>query len=198
MTRRPRLQHGTILRMSEPRRPIPDPGFAGDDGAADPALVAALRAYAAAPGDPAAHIAVLDALTRARVLVPVVAVLGEAEHAGDGLAREKTSDMATVLLTGNDGRRALVAFTGLSGLDAWRADARPVPVTAVDAARSAVAEGAEALVLDVAGPTPYAVEGTALERLARGWTLAVTAEGPAWVESTEPPGPVGPPGASQE
>ena len=122
----------------------------------------------------------LLALPAARVLVPVVAVLGEVEVDDRGLAHDKTSDMATALLTGQDGRQALLAFTGLDTLAAWRADARPVPVSASVAAQSAIQEGAAALVLDVAGPTTYAVEGDVLDALARGWTLVRTAQGLAW------------------
>ena len=92
-------------------------------------------------------------------------------------------EMATVLLTGRDGRQALLAFTGLDSLAAWQADARPVPVGARDAARSALEEQAAALLLDVAGPTPYAVEGEALQGLARGWSVVQTADGPAWAAS---------------
>jgi hypothetical protein len=159
-------------------RRIPDPGFAGDDGSADAGLRAALAAYAT---DQARQVDVLLALPSARLLVPVVAVLGEAEVDEAGLAHDKTSDMATALLTGRDGRQALLAFTGLDTLAAWRSDARPVPVTTALAARSALQEGAAALVIDVAGPTTYAVEGEVLDALARGWTLARTERGLAWV-----------------
>ena len=61
------------------------------------------------------HAATLAVLQRARLLVPVVAVLGEVEHDEQGLAHDKTSDMATVLMTGRDGRSALLAFTGHRG-----------------------------------------------------------------------------------
>jgi hypothetical protein len=159
-------------------RRIPDPGFAGDDGSSDPALRAALAAYAA---DPGRQIDVLLALQTARLLVPVVAVLGEVEVDEHGLAHDKVSDMATALLTGRDGRQALLAFTGLDTLAAWRADARPVPVTTGLAARSALQEGAAALVLDIAGPTTYAVDGEVLDALARGWTLVPVDGGLAWV-----------------
>ena len=168
-------------------RTIPDPGFAGDTGQVDPELAAALTAYDAAPDDPDATRAVLARLAQTRLLVPVVAVLGEVEHDEQGLAHDKTSDMATALLTGRDGRQALLAFTGLDTLAAWRPDARPVPVTAAVAARSAIQEGAAALVLDLAGPTSYAVEGQALEGLARGWALVRTDGGLAWTEPS--PGP---------
>jgi hypothetical protein len=166
---------------SEPvGRHIPDPGFAGDDGGSDPALAAALAAY---DGQPGPHLEVFLALQSTRLLVPVVAVLGEVEHDEAGLAHDKTSDMATALLTGEDGRQALLAFTGLESLGRWRADARPVPVSATLAARSALQEGAAALLVDVAGPTTYALEGHLLEGLARGWPLVVTDDGVvAWLE----------------
>ena len=85
-------------------------GAPDDTGAADPALTAALAAYAA---DPAREPEVLAALADARLLVPVVAELGESETGPDGLVRDKSSDMATVLMRGPDGRLALLAFTGL-------------------------------------------------------------------------------------
>ncbi len=70
-------------------------------------------------------------------------MLGEVEVDEHGLAHDKSSDMAAVLLTGRDGRRALLAFTGLEPLARWRPDARPVPVTARDAARAALADDAD-------------------------------------------------------
>lgn len=140
--------------------------YVDDDGAADPALARALGH----DGSPAAsYPEILAALTDARVLVPVVAVLGEVEHGPDGLARDKTSDMAAVLLTGADGRTALMAFTSTETLVGWDPDARPVPVAAQLAAATAVQEGADALLLDVAGPAQFVVEGDDLRRLAAGW-----------------------------
>ncbi|WP_261989055.1 SseB family protein, partial [Streptomyces sp. wa22] len=53
---------------------IPDPGFSDDDGTASPELTAALAAWAE---DRTAVGPVLAALRDARLLVPVVAVLGE-------------------------------------------------------------------------------------------------------------------------
>lgn len=162
-------------------RDIPDPGFAGDAGTADPAVAATLAAYAADEGRYAEALAALQA---SRLLVPVVAVLGEVEHDREGLAHDKTSDMATVLLTGNDGRQALLAFTGTGSLARWDPQARPVPVTAAVAARSAVQEGAAALLVDVAGPASFVVEGEDLVRLAAGWVLGRVGEGWAWIGST--------------
>ncbi len=156
-------------------RDIPDPGFAGDDGRADPGLLALL---AAADGDPGPALA---ALGTARLLVPVTAVAGEVETGPDGLAREKDSDMAVVMMRGRDGRVALLAFSGTETLTRWDPTARPVPVTGRTAARAALDDGAQALVLDVAGPTSYAVTGEDLRGLAEGWRPVRVGAGHGWI-----------------
>ncbi|MCL2543041.1 MAG: SseB family protein [Nocardioidaceae bacterium] len=143
--------------------------YVDDTGAADPGLLAALQRYAAEPTHPDGYPGVLQALAAARLLVPVVAVLGESEVGEDGLERDKSSDMAAVLLTGADGRMALLAFTSTASLTGWDPDARPVPVAAHLAAATAVQEGASALVVDLAGPATFVVEGEDLHRLASGW-----------------------------
>ena len=146
-------------------RHIPDPGFAGDPGDAAPALAAALTSYAAGSGS---YVEALAALRTSRLLVPVVAVLGESEVDERGLTREKTSDMASVLLQGADGRMALLAFSGTAALRAWDPEARPVPVTARTAAQAALQDDAAAIVVDVAGPATFVVEGEDLRGLAHG------------------------------
>lgn len=159
-------------------RVIPDPGFAGDDGAAAPELMAALSAW---EQDPTSYPEALAALQRSRLLVPVIAILGEVEYDDAGLAREKDSDMATVLVQGADGRLALLAFSGTAALTGWDPRARPVPVTAQVAARSAVQDGAVALVIDLAGPVRFVVEDDDLRGLAEGWTLVRVPGGTAWI-----------------
>ena len=149
----------------EPSRVIPDPGFGDDDGSADPTLTAALASYAAGAtglGE------VLVALQDARLLVPVVAVLGEVATDERGLARDKSSDMAAVLVARPDGRRGLLAFSGQEAMRRWNPEARPVPVAARLAAQAAVQE-ADALVVDLAGPASAAVSRDDLRALAAGW-----------------------------
>lgn len=158
-------------------RRLPDPGFAGDDGAADPQVAAAFSDYAVTR-QPAPALA---ALCGARLLVPVVALPGEVETAADGLDRDKTADVAAVLMQGRDGRRALLAFTSLDTLTAWNAHARPVPVSTADAARAATAEGAAALVIDVAGPVRFVIETADLTELAAGHVIRRTSAGYAWL-----------------
>lgn len=150
-------------------RAIPDPGFAGDDGRADPELAAALEVFDRDPD--ATYAATLAVVQDARLLVPVLAVsMAGDTGAGDG---EGTVDMATVLMRGRDGRAALLAFTGTEALRRWDPSARPVPVSVPTTAASALQDGADALVLDVAGPVRFVVEGADLGRLAAGERLVL-------------------------
>lgn len=167
-------------------RSIPDPGFAGDDGGVAPVVAAALAAYDAAP-EGEAHLRALAVLQDARVVVAVVAVLGEVELDERGLAHDKTSDMAAVLMTGRDGRTALLAFTGSESLAAWAQSyaggaARPVPVTLRQAAQAALQDDASALLLDVAGPVVFVVEADELAALAAGHRLLAVEYGWGWAQ----------------
>ncbi|TGB13728.1 SseB family protein [Streptomyces sp. MZ04] len=143
---------------------IPDPGFSDDDGSADPRLTSALAAWAE---DRSAHGPVLEALAGARLLVPVVAVLGEVEEDGNGLRREKTSDMAVPTLKAGN-RKALPAFTSTASLALWDPEARPVAVPLHQALAAAAHEQADTIVLDLAGPVPYEINRSALIALSEG------------------------------
>src|SRR5580658_10788509 len=76
--------------------------------------------------------------------------------------------MALPTLIGNDGRKAVIAFTGTLAIKRWRRDARPVPVPAARLWPAVAAEQADAVVIDVAGPVPLVVEGARLTALANG------------------------------
>ncbi|MBO1331741.1 SseB family protein [Streptomyces sp. VRA16 Mangrove soil] len=170
---------------------IPDSGFSDDDGSADPRLAEALAAWSA---DRTAHGPVLEALKGARLLVPVVAVLGEVEEADEeegearhkggggrragGLRREKTSDMAVPTLRAGS-RIALPAFTSTASLALWDPEARPVAVPLHQALQAAAHEKADTVVLDLAGPVPYELTGPALYALAEGRTSADPLRDPA-------------------
>jgi len=146
-------------------RTLAGPRFPGDDGSAGPQVSAALAAYAAGPGS---EHAVLTALDASRLLVPVVALLAAEDQPGPGgLRREKSSEMALPTVIGSDGRAALPAFTSAASLARWRPEARPVPVPAAEVWRSG-ARHASAVVIDIAGPVPFAVDGARLAALAQG------------------------------
>jgi SseB protein N-terminal domain len=154
--------------------------FRGDRGAAEPPVTAALAAYQAGQGS---EQAALTALAASRLLVPVVAVLADGT-AADGTAADgtpakgdKDSEMMLPTLIGRDGRSAVLAFTGVDALARWRPDARPVPAEADRVWRAAVADAC-AVVIDVAGPVPLAIEGARLAALAAGQPVPPPHEDP--------------------
>jgi hypothetical protein len=176
-------EHGGVPPADQPRRDLAAPARPDDDGAADPQVTAALARLARTPDDGAARVEALTALAGTRLLVPVVATADEVVVDEAGLAHDKSSDMATVMLTGADGRLALLAFTGLASLERWDASARPVPVAAPLAAQAALQDGAAALLLDLAGPERLVLEADDLLGLARGWRPALVGDDPVWIGS---------------
>ena len=131
------------------------PAHPDDDGSADPDV----RRCLARLEDP---VLLARRLRSARLLGTVVAV---ADTVGEDGA-DKDSHMAVVSMVGADGRRGLLAFTGIDSLAAWDPTARPVPAAGRDVARAALDEGSAAVVLDVAGPHARVLEGLALVVLA--------------------------------
>jgi hypothetical protein len=168
-----------------------DPAFRADTGEADPEVTAALAAFRAGQGS---EQSALIAVSGTRLLVPVVAMPGDSDPGtGPGVGGDKDSEMATPAIVGQDGRRALPAFTGLHSLLRWQADARPVPVPARSVWQAAAAE-AQAVIIDIAGPVPLAVEGTRLVALASGAPVPALHEDPdvqaavAAAAAAQPPG----------
>ncbi|MCB5293625.1 SseB family protein [Arthrobacter sp. SO3] len=143
--------------------------FEDDDGTADAGYLSALAALAAGNGDEAAVVA---SLATARVFVPILATLAEEGEGASGLHADKQADMALVTLKAPDGRTAMPVFTSAASLAAWHPEARPVAVYAARAALSAVAEGAELLVLDPGSTVTFVVRRPAVWALAqqRDWT----------------------------
>jgi SseB protein N-terminal domain len=169
---------------------IPQPQFPDDDGTADPRVAEALAGFAERR---LGAYSVLAALAGSRLLIPVVAVLTEEEETVDGLRLEKESDMALPTLVGADGRRGVLGFTSLESLARWRPDARPVAVRFREACAAALDEGAAAVVVDVAGPECYPIDGGLLRLLADGGMIAPPHETPAvlaavWAAGEAAPG----------
>lgn len=150
--------------------------FDDDDGAAPPAYTEAIDRLLAGTSD---ETGVLAALAGVRLFVPVVAQLaGEtapddphshADHGHGGGAPEgdKEADMALVTLKAPDGRTALPVFSSVAALAAWHPEARPVAVYAPRAALSAVADGAQLLVIDPGAHFTFVVRRPAMWALAQ-------------------------------
>lgn len=142
----------------------PNP-HAGDDGSADPALQAALTAFAAGTGD---AVAIVEAYRTARLLIPLVAEAGDVGVAPSGLAVDKTQELSIVTVAAPDGRRVLPVFTSVAALSAWDAEARPVPVDGVRTALSAAADDTDLIVVDPASATEHVLRRPAVWAIGQG------------------------------
>jgi hypothetical protein len=138
--------------------------FEDDDGSPDSGYLAAVDQLLSGEADEAAVVA---SLATARVFVPVVAQLAEEAEGVGGLHADKQADMALVTLKAPDGRLAMPVFSSSAALAAWHPEARPVAVYAARAALSAVAEGAELLVVDPGSEVTFVVRRPAVWSLAR-------------------------------
>ncbi len=155
--------------------------FPGDTGAPS-AETRRLIAAAAAEATPLAYLRAVAALCSDRLLVPVVATATRLGETVAGLASEKEAEMSVVTLQAQDGRRALLAFTGLDALQSWQPDARPIPVTVDRTAQTARNENLTAVLIDMAGPHAFVIEGEVLGELAAGHRLVELTDGEfGWV-----------------
>ncbi|MEN2737854.1 SseB family protein [Microbacterium sp. X-17] len=138
---------------------------AGDDGSADPALLAALEVFAAGRGDEAA---VVDAYRDARLLIPLLAQKGEEGIGPTGLAVDKTQELSIVTVAAPDGRAVLPVFTSVATLAAWDPAARPVPAAGVRTALAAAADDTDLIVIDPGSPTEFVIRRPAVWAIGRG------------------------------
>ena len=146
----------------EGRRFEPNP-HAGDDGSADPALLAALTDVRAG-GDPAS---VIDAYRRARLLIPLLAEKGAEGIGAHGLAVDKTQELSIITVAAPDGRRVLPVFTSMAAMTRWDAAARPVPADGVRTAVAAAADDTDLIVIDPGSETEFVVRRPAVWAIAQ-------------------------------
>jgi len=140
---------------------------AGDDGSADPALLAALEAFRAGTGD---AVAVVEAYRAARLLIPLVAEKGDHGVGAHGLEVDKTQELSIVTVAAPDGRKVLPVFTSVTALQTWDAAARPVPADGRRTALAAASEDTELIVIDPASETEFVIRRPAVWAIAQGET----------------------------
>lgn len=156
----------------------PNAAWAGDRGLAD-AQVRATLASAATSGAPDDYLVAVAALCGARLLLPVVA---DGDETGNDPDRH--AEVAAVLMTSASGASGALAFTGLDALQAFDPRARPVPCTLDEVAATAQQAGAAAIVIDVAGPHLFVIEGELIDHLASGRRLVRVEQGWGWLSVT--------------
>ena len=95
--------------------------------------------------------------------------------------------MAAVLITGRDGRTALLAFTGHGRVRAWNPRGPPGPGHVRRGGAVGRAGRRRALLVDVAGPVLFVVEGEDLADLAAGTRLAAGRRGACGLDEASVP-----------
>lgn len=120
-----------------------------DSGVADPRLASALAVY---DGSAATRAQALAALAGARVFVPVTATRTSRQPATQISPRpDAGTELALVSMLSSDGERAVPAFLDPAAMRRWRLEARPVPLRAADLCRTALVDGAAAVIVDPVG-----------------------------------------------
>lgn len=151
----------------------PSSRWSGDQGQADEAVRQVLAEAARADG-PEAYLAAVAGLCGARLLLPIVAEGDDSATAPDP---DRQATMSIPMLRNAAGQQAVLGFTGMDSLRAWQSNARPVPTTLDDVAKTALDAGAQAVVIDVAGPATLVLEPGLLEPLAQGMRLVRLEDG---------------------
>jgi len=143
--------------------------FGDDDGSAPEALLDALAAFRA--GTVGAE-AVVDAVRGSRLLIPLVAELGDSGVTEHGHTVDKSQELAIVTVAGPDGRTVLPVFSSVSALTRWNPAARPVPADGSRVALAAASENTDLVVLDPTSETEFVIRRPALWAIAQRqeWT----------------------------
>ena len=156
--------HGDSAGVPWEGRSFESNPHAGDDGSADPALLAALLRFRAGEGS---QVEVVDAFRSARVLIPLIAEKGEEGIAPSGLAVDKTQELSIVTVAAPDGRRVQPVFSSVEAMQKWDPMARPIPVEALRAALAASAEDTDLIVLDPTSETEFILRRPAVWAIAQ-------------------------------
>lgn len=143
--------------------------WADDDGKANPRLIELIKALhegVARTED------VLNELRNSRVLIPLLANLGEAGEGAHGQIVDKSADLSIVTVETPDGQSGLPVFSSVEAMQRWNKTARPVPTMAAKAALAAASEGNTRMILDPMSETEYVLRRPAIAALAQGlkWT----------------------------
>jgi hypothetical protein len=137
--------------------------FANDDGSARPELIAAIKNFHAS-GDAAE---VFIEFSKSRLLIPLLAELGESELGAHGQTVDKSAELSIVNVETPDGQVGLPVFSSVETMQRWNKVARPVPSDAIRVALAAASEGTTRIILDPGSETEFAFRRAAIAAMAQ-------------------------------
>ena len=135
-----------------------------DDGTAPERLLEALRRFRAGELGQAD---VVDAVRESRLLIPLIAELGDSGHNAHGHLVDKSQELSIVTVAGPDGRTVLPVFTSAEAMQRWNPTARPVPAQAERVAVAAASENTDLVVVDPTADTEFVLRRSALAAIAQ-------------------------------
>ena len=145
--------------------------WANDDGKTPESIANALSATPFVKRD------FIESLRGQRLLVPLIAEIGEAGIGPHGQVVDKSADLAIVAVATPDNKTAIPAFTSVKDMAAWQSDARPVPVPIAKLCLAAVGEGHQRVIVNPATHA-RALRKTELAALAQGLEITDAVSGP--------------------
>jgi hypothetical protein len=137
--------------------------FANDDGSARPELLNAIHEFHET-GDASK---VFSEFSKSRLLIPLLADIGESEEGAHGQTVDKSADLSIVNVETPDGQVGLPVFSSVEAMQRWNGTARPVPSDAIRVALAAASEGTTRIILDPGSETEFAFRRAAIAAMAQ-------------------------------
>jgi hypothetical protein len=138
--------------------------FADDDGKAPPELIQAISKFRA--GEVGAEV-VVDKIRVSRLLVPLLANLGDSEVGAHGQKVDKSAELSIVTVKSPDDQDSLVVFSSVEAMSRWNKTARPVPTDAIRIALAAASQMSTRIVLDPGSESEFVVRRPAIAKIAQ-------------------------------
>ena len=138
--------------------------FADDDGKAPAKLVEAIKKFRA---EEVGAEVVVDQIRVSRLLVPLLANLGESEEGAHGHKVDKSAELSIVTVKSPDDQDSLVVFSSVECMNRWNRESRPVPTDAIRVSLAAASQMSTRIVLDPGSETEFVVRRPAIARIAQ-------------------------------
>ena len=145
-------------------RELEENRFADDDGSAPKEFLNAILGFR---NGELGQAQVVDAIRTSRLLIPLVAHLGESEIGPNGLKVDKSAELSIVTVKSPDDQDALVVFSSVEAMQRWNKDARPVPTDAVRVCLAAASQLSTRVVIDPGSETEFVIRRPAIARIAQ-------------------------------
>lgn len=153
--------------------------YSGDSGEADAELMKTISDFQLGKCGPEV---VLKAIGQSRLLIPLIANLGESGEGSHGHQVDKSADLSIVTVLTPDNQRALPVFSSVTAMNNWNPEARPVPNDGRKVALAAASEGNTRLVLDPMGDSEFVVRRPGIAAIAQDLPWITPADNPEVVE----------------